>query len=198
MRESPTRKVLISEGLKALLAHGYDGVGIGTVLAAAGVPKGSFYHFFRSKEDFACALLDAYEAHYAQSRDEILDDPTHPPLTRLRLYFEARLEEVEAGPSHGGCLYGVLSQTAATRGPELRQKLSDCFDKWQQGLTAVLEEARDGGDLPRDLDTAAAAAFLIEAYEGAMVRMKADQTPAALDRFRRFALEPLLAGTGPA
>src|SRR5271163_2415989 len=64
MPRPDTRKVLIDEGLKALLANGYDGVGIGPVLAAAGVPKGSFYHFFRSKEEFACAVLDAYAERY--------------------------------------------------------------------------------------------------------------------------------------
>ncbi len=173
-------------------------MGLGPLLAAAGVPKGSFYHFFRSKEDFACALLDAYEAHYADSRRAIFDDPAHPPLTRLRLYFEARLTEVAAELPQGGCLYGVLSQTAATRGPALRQKLSDCFGSWQQSLVTVLDEARDRGDLPGDFDSSAAAAFLIDAYEGALVRVRADQTPAALDRFRRFALEPLLSGAGPA
>jgi AcrR family transcriptional regulator len=52
----------------SLSRHCYDGVGIGPVLSAVNVPKGSFYHFFRSKEDFAIAVLEAYVARYASHR----------------------------------------------------------------------------------------------------------------------------------
>jgi TetR/AcrR family transcriptional regulator, transcriptional repressor for nem operon len=192
MRKSNTRKVLIGEGLKALLANGYDGVGIGPVLTAAGVPKGSFYHFFRSKEDFACAVLEAYADRYVRLREAILADTRQPPLRRLRWYFDELERELASQDPLGGCLYGVLAQTMATRSEAIREKLSQSFHVWEESLRQVLREAQEAGDLAPGLDAKDAAAFLIDAYEGALIRMKSDGSPAAFGRFKSFALEPLL------
>lgn len=184
--------MLIDEGLKALLANGYDGVGIGPVLTAAGVPKGSFYHFFRSKEDFACAVLDAYAERYAHLRENILADKNRPPLQRLRYYFDELERELASEEPLGGCLYGVLAQTMATRSVALREKLVRSFHSWEENLRQVLHEAQQAGDLRPGLDAKDAAAFLIDAYEGALIRMKSDGNLAAFGRFKRLALEPLL------
>jgi len=192
MPRPDTRKVLIDEGLKALLANGYDGVGIGPVLAAAGVPKGAFYHFFRSKEEFAGAVLEAYADRYGRLRQSILADKSRPPLQRLRRYFDELERELASEHPLGGCLYGVLTQTMATRSEALREQLVRSFTAWEAGLRWVLREAQQAGDLAADLDVNAVAAFLIDAYEGALIRMKSDGSAAAFDRFKRFALEPLL------
>ncbi|PZQ52704.1 MAG: hypothetical protein DI556_02685 [Rhodovulum sulfidophilum] len=176
-----------------MLAKGYEGVGIGPVLAAAGVPKGSFYHFFRSKEDFACAIVDAYAAHYTARRGATLEDAARPPLARLERYFAALVEEAAEDP-RGGCVYGVLAQNTARQSEPIRAKVRACFDAWQAAVAAVLAEARDAGDLPPDFDAEGTAAFLIEAYEGALIRAKADGGPAALERFLAFAVAPLVRG----
>ena len=193
MRESPTRKALIDVGLRELLAKGYEGVGIGPVLAAAGVPKGSFYHFFRSKEEFVCAAIDAYAAEYAAKRAATLEAPGQPPLARLGRYFEALVAEAAADP-RGGCFYGVLAQNTARRSEAIRLRIRDCFDAWQAALAQVLAAARDAGDLPPEFDAEGTAAFLIEAYEGALIRAKADGGPAALERFLAFAVAPVTRG----
>jgi TetR/AcrR family transcriptional regulator, transcriptional repressor for nem operon len=195
MRESPTRQALIDVGLREILAKGYDGVGIGPVLAAAGVPKGSFYHFFRSKEDFVRATIDAYAAHYDAARARILRDTDLPPLARLERYFEGLMAEAASDPI-GGCFYGVLAQNTVGQSEMLRLRVRDCFDNWQAAIAEVLVEARDAGDLPPDFDAEGTAAFLIEAYEGALIRAKADGGPAALDRFLAFAVAPVVRGGG--
>jgi TetR/AcrR family transcriptional repressor of nem operon len=198
MRESGTRELLIREGLKSFLAYGYDGVGIGPVLSAVNVPKGSFYHFFRSKEDFAIAVLEAYVVRYAGIRDTLRTDSTRPPLCRLRSHFGALERELIANHPAGGCLYGVLSQTIAALGPLLRKRLHESFQTWQKSILDVLKQAQDRGDLDPSINAEEAAAFLIDAYEGALIRMKSDGVPAAFGRFRTFALEPLLGRTAPA
>jgi TetR/AcrR family transcriptional repressor of nem operon len=197
MTKSHTRKKLIDEGLKAFLANGYDGVGIGAILAAAKVPKGSFYHFFGSKEDFACLVLDAYMARYAGLREHVLADKTMPAAQRLRRYFEELERELVSEGPLGGCLYGVLAQTMATRSAALQARLAQSFRTWQENLRQVLREAQEDGDVSPQLDVNDAAAFLIDAYEGALIRMKSDGGPIALDRFRKFALEPLLGNAAP-
>jgi TetR/AcrR family transcriptional repressor of nem operon len=192
MRESDTRERLIQQGLISFLAYGYDGVGIGPVLSAVNVPKGSFYHFFRSKEDFAIAVLEAYAARYASIRETLQTDKTRPPLSRLRSHFDALEKELIAESPAGGCLYGVLSQTCATLGPMLRKRLHESFQTWQESILRVLQQAQDSGDLDPTIKAGDAAAFLIDAYEGALIRMKSDGVAVTFSRFRTFALEPLL------
>jgi TetR/AcrR family transcriptional regulator, transcriptional repressor for nem operon len=191
MPPANTKELLVEEGLKAFLRHGYDGVGIGPVLAAASVPKGSFYHFFKSKEDFSCAVLQAYAARYAHLREVILVDKSRSPARRLRSYFDTLERELASEVPLGGCLYGVLAQTMATRSTALREQLVKSFQAWEESLFRVLEEAHDSGELSSEIDAKAAAGFLIDAYEGALIRMKVDGAPAAFGRFKTFALEPL-------
>jgi TetR/AcrR family transcriptional repressor of nem operon len=191
MIESETRKELIRAGLNAFLANGYDGVGIGPILAEAGVPKGSFYHFFPSKEAFACAVLEAYGEHYRQNLAVLLTDATQSPRQRLETYFATLEQELRGEQPLGGCLYGVVAQTLATRNPALRTTLQHCFALWEFNLRRVLREAEDAGALAPGVAADAAAAFLIEAYEGALVRMKAEDSFAPLERFKDYGLRRL-------
>ena len=186
-----TRTALIDQGLKGLLTAGYDGVGLSAILAAANVPKGSFYYFFKSKEDFACAVLDAYEQHYIALRQSILGDTNRSPLERLQAYFD-ELERIHLSEKPlGGCLYGVLAQTAAARSPRFRARIAAVFATWDAQFEHVLIQAQAAGEVDPQVDPKAVAAFLIEAYEGALVRMKVDGGSAAFQRFRTFALGPL-------
>ncbi|WP_172347611.1 TetR/AcrR family transcriptional regulator [Mesorhizobium sp. NZP2298] len=191
MAESATRKELIRVGLKALLTNGYDGVGVGPILAEAGVPKGSFYHFFPSKEVFACAVLEAYGEHYRQNLAVLLTDPTQSPQQRLETYFAALEQELRGEQPLGGCLYGVVAQTLATRSPALRKTLQQCFALWEFNLRDALREADAAGALAPGVAADAAAAFLIEAYEGALVRMKAEDSFAPYERFKEYGLRRL-------
>ncbi|MCX8280039.1 TetR family transcriptional regulator C-terminal domain-containing protein [Phyllobacterium sp. 0TCS1.6C] len=194
MSKIDTRAVLIDEGLKALLSHGYEGAGIGPILKSAGVPKGSFYHFFESKEDFASAVLTTYCERNRVVRAQLFGDRSKSPLDRLRAYFEYYENIYGAGDPTCGCLLGNLSQSIAAHSEVLRKELNRSFTAWQEDFKSVLREARDVGELPDHLEPDEAAAFLIDAYEGALIRMKAEGSIKPLQRFRAMALEGLLAG----
>lgn len=193
--ENSTRDRLIAEGLKSMILNGFDGIGLNAILAAARVPKGSFYYFFPSKEAYASAVLDAYEARYIALRERFFRDESFAPLTRLRRYFDAVEAMHLAEAPLAGCLYGVLSQTAAARSEAFRARLAVVFRSWQAHMAGLLEEAKSLGHLPQGTDCADAAAFLIDAYEGLLVRMKVERDAGAFARFRRHALDPLC---GPA
>ena len=189
-KESNTRETLITEGLKSLIVSGYDGVGINTVLDGAGVPKGSFYYFFKSKEDFVVAVLDAYERHYVELRGLILGNGSLSPMQRLRDYFD-EVERIHMAETPlGGCLYGVLAQTMQQRGPRFRARLAKAFAGWEAQLEGLLREAQALGEIDPRHDPKEAAAFLIDAYEGALIRMKVEGG-SAFGRFRHFALGSL-------
>lgn len=187
---SNSRHALITEGLKSLIVNGYDGVGINAILEGAGVPKGSFYHFFKSKEDFVLAVLDAYERHYVELRNAILGDTKKSPMQRLHDYFD-EVERIHLAETPlSGCLYGVLAQTLEARSPDFRGRLAKAFSQWEAQLECLLHEAQKLGEIDACHDPKEAAAFLIDAYEGALIRMKVDGG-SAFGRFRQFALAPL-------
>lgn len=198
IKENDTRKKLVVEGLKSMIVNGYDGIGLNAILDASGVPKGSFYHFFKSKEDFAAAVLDAYERHYIELRNILLNDESQSPLHRLRNYFD-EVERIHLAETPlGGCLYGVLAQTAAVRSPEFRAKLERVFSSWEAQLQGLLKEAQYAGEIDPGVDTREAAAFLIDAYEGTLVRMKVNDDKKAFTRFKHFAFGALSSRVGAA
>jgi len=180
-----TREKLIATGLKAMLTQGYDGTGIGPILALSGIPKGSFYHYFASKDDFTAAVIDSYAAHYGMVFERLQEDATLTPLGRLHAYFEELGREIEEEFPHGGCLYGMLAQTIAMRSPVLREKLSAVYRAWEERLTTLLAQAQAGGEIAPTADLREVVCLLMDAYEGAIVRMKAEGDAAAFERFRR-------------
>ncbi|MBS7539241.1 TetR/AcrR family transcriptional regulator [Ancylobacter lacus] len=184
---SPTREKILAAGIRALLEHGYEGTGLGPLLASVDVPKGSFYHFFPSKEDFAAAVLDAYVAHYRAHRLAVFGDATRTPMARLDAYIVHLEAEALGGTALAGCLYGVLAQSVGGLGPELRQRLAAAFERWEQDLAALIAEAQQAGEVDPALDPADTAAGLIDFYEGAIVRARAGGGAAAFRRLRRFA-----------
>lgn len=186
-----TRAKLVAEGLKSMIVNGYDGIGLNAILDAAAVPKGSFYYFFKSKEEFAAAVLEAYERHYVELRDVILSDVSVSPLQRLRNYFD-EVERIHLAETPlGGCLYGVLGQTARARTPQFRAKLAAVFSSWEKQLQGLLKQAQLAGEIDPSINPKDAAAFLIDAYEGMLIRTKVDGNKKAFNRFKTFAIDSL-------
>ncbi|MDA5638691.1 MULTISPECIES: TetR/AcrR family transcriptional regulator [Agrobacterium] len=191
--QSATRTRLISEGMRQLLAHGYEGVGIGPVLKEVNVPKGSFYYFFASKDDFVVAVIEAYEQKYARIRERLFSDTSLRALQRLSVYFETLELELKQDGPYAGCLYGVIAQTAAGRSTLVRDALVTSFRRWETSMRELLMQAQYEGDIAGDEDISDLCACIIEAYEGALIRVKATGDIGALTRFRTRGLKRLMA-----
>lgn len=191
-----TREILVNEGMTAFMAKGYEGIGIQQILAAAGVPKGSFYNFFDSKEGFALEVLDAYARRYIEFVAEYLHCDG-PPLDRLRAYFSALEDEMCRAGDAAGCLYGVLSQTSAPHSDVLRERLKEAFASWRENLVRLLSDAREQGELAQNADIAALSDAIIDSYEGALLRMRAEGSTVPVRRYRNVTLEALLVAAAP-
>lgn len=191
-----TREHLLRAGVEAFRIGGYAATGLGPLLRRAGVPKGSFYHFFPSKEAFAREVLAAYADAGHERRVAHLADASRPPLLRLRNYFEDLADgfaaALAAGRPMGGCLLGNLAQEVAPRHPELRDAIAAAFARWRHSLAAVLREAAARDELPQGLAGDDMAGFLIDAWEGALLAAKAHGTTAPLQRFIRIVFEQAL------
>lgn len=192
METPSTREHLLQVGLERLRSTGYTATGVKEILDLAGVPKGSFYHYFPSKEAFAGEVFQLYAEGEARRSERILGDRKVAPLKRLRQYFEELISVYGQSAAISGCLVGSLSLEVADHSPKLQMQLKAVYGFWQKGIADVLREAVERGDLPRSTQPDKLAEFLLNSYEGALVRMKAEKSDKPLENFLHFAFNVLL------
>lgn len=192
MSKPNVREQLLVAGLETLHARGFNATGVQDIVDAAGVPKGSFYNYFASKDALGAEVVQLYAAK-AEARLRLLQDSSMPPLVRLRTYFEAlnRLGVV-SGYAHG-CLLGNFSTELSAQSPAIRDCLRKVFTDWTAAVAVVIAEAQGAGDVPKTIAAAPLAGFLIDAWEGAVMRSKVERSRAPLDAFLTVAFSKILA-----
>ena len=186
-----TKQHLIEHGLGMLLEQGYTALGLQALLAAAQVPKGSFYHHFRDKEDFALHVLDAYMVAVHATLDACVADEARTPLDRIRRFFT----EVQGSYAHEGylgCLIGGLGQELSGVSPVFAAKIDGCLGAIAEGLATCLEAAKAEGTLSADADTRAMADLIVDCWEGAALRSRLRRDPAPLATMLDFCLGALV------
>ncbi len=180
-----TRERLLDAGLRLLLKRGYNDLGIQTLLAATGIPKGSFYHYFKSKEDFALQVIDLYMSEVHRGLDASLGDETLPPLERVRKFFEISTEKYRKD-GYLGCMLGGLGQELSGVNEVFRDKIEQCFSEIARRHAGCLEAARQQGTLPPDTDPHVMANLLLNCWEGAALRSRLRRDPAPLEQMLDF------------
>jgi TetR/AcrR family transcriptional regulator, transcriptional repressor for nem operon len=186
-----TKQRLLDAGLAMLLRHGYNDLGIQALLDATGVPKGSFYHHFADKEDFALQAVDQYMHEVHAGLDVCLGDHGRPPLDRVRHFFELTQAKYRS-EGYMGCLLGGLGQELSGVNEAFRRRIEQCFSEIADRMANCLEEARRSGDIPASADVRQMASLLVDCWEGAALRsrLRRDAAPltAMLDFYFRSAV----------
>ena len=183
-----TKQRLLDVGLPMLLEHGYNGLGIQTLLDAANTPKGSFYHHFADKEDFALQVIDQYMQQVHAGLDDCLGDENRPPLERVRRFFELTQQSYKK-EGYLGCLLGGLGQELSGANEVFRRKIEKCFIQISTRTADCLEEARQRGDIPADSDPRRMASLLVDCWEGAALRSRLRGNPSSLTAMLDFFFE---------
>ncbi|MDA8259234.1 MAG: TetR family transcriptional regulator C-terminal domain-containing protein [Betaproteobacteria bacterium] len=173
-----TKQRLLDIGMAMLLKHGYHDLGMQALLDAASTPKGSFYHHFKDKEDFALQVIDQYMGHVHAGLDTCLGDESQPPLERVRRFFELTLQHYRK-EGYLGCLLGGLGQELSGVSEVFRHKIEQCFSQIAKRITVCLEEARKRGDILAESNTKRMASLLVDCWEGAALRsrLRGNATP---------------------
>jgi TetR/AcrR family transcriptional regulator, transcriptional repressor for nem operon len=177
MEKRDTKAEIISAGTEMVSIHGYNATGIDAVLKQAGVPKGSFYHYFGSKEDFGLAIIDRFAERYEQRLATFLDDDEVSPLNRIRNYLESGLARISQNQCTKGCLIGNLGQELADQNERFRLRLDTIFSSWKERFAACLRDAQQKGELGAQLDADVLACFILSSWEGAVLRAKVMKSP---------------------
>ncbi len=162
-----------------LLEHGYHDLGVAALLEETDIPKGSFYHHFESKEDFALQVIDLYMESVHAGLDLCLGDASRPPLARVRRFFELT-EEKYRGDGYLGCLLGGLGQELSGVSEVFRRKVEWCLSEIARRIATCLDEAVRRGDLKKKTDTRAMADLLVNCWEGAALRTRLLRDPRPL------------------
>jgi TetR/AcrR family transcriptional repressor of nem operon len=185
------REELLAAGLEVLHQKGFNATSVQDITDAAGAPKGSFYNHFESKEALAAEALREY-VERGKARREILRDATVPPLRRLRKYFETLVEAaVDAGFS-AGCLLGNFAAEMSPQSTLIRKRVGEALAAWSGVIAGVIREAQESGAITAVESPKVLAAFVIDAWEGAMLRAKVAKDRAPLDAFLQVTFTRLL------
>ncbi len=192
--EPGTRDRIVDAGASHVIRKGYHPTGIKDVLADAGVPKGSFYHWFSSKEEFGLAVLDRYVREYDHYLDSVLGDPDRSPVDRLARFFDDGIARFEDIGAVDGCMVGNLSQELGDQDESFRQALEAALIGWRDRIAAVLTQAQAAGEVGEEIDPATTADFILDAWEGALLRMKVQASVEPLRTCKQLVLEQVLRG----
>lgn len=187
------RDKLVTSGTRTVHERGFASVGLREITAAAGVAQGSFTNHFASKAEFGVAVLDHYFDQIRSVIAQTLCNEEQRPTERLRAYFDTITDLFAAAGWRYGCLAGNMGLEAAEHSEIIRQRLSEIFAEWTPPFVDVIRRGQEGGEIRGDLDAEEAGVALLEAWHGAMLRMKIDRSPAPLDRFKHLILPAVLA-----
>jgi TetR/AcrR family transcriptional repressor of nem operon len=177
--------------------RGFNGSSVQDIVDAAGVPKGSFYNHFDSKEALGVEVVRAYTAVVGAylveaGAAEILSGPGSP-LQRIRAYFEAVIEQNVSCGVRKGCLLGNFATELAPHSEQIAKAVTDALHNWSAAVGVALTQAQEAGELASDVDTDALARYLVDSYEGAAARAKLIGDRAPMDDFIRTTFDFLLA-----
>lgn len=175
------RAHLLKVGVAVLTEKGFSAVGIDEILSRAGIPKGSFYHYFSSKDDFGLELIDSYAAYFARKLDRWLLDESLAPLARLIAFCDDARAGMERYEFRRGCLVGNLGQEMGVLPEPFRARLIGVLEDWEARTAACLVAARSAGEISADTDCGRLAQAFWIGWEGAVLRAKLERHSAPID-----------------
>ncbi len=166
------REQLVRAGVALLTERGISATPLDDVLATTGLPKGSFYHHFGTKEAWVSETIAAYGAYFERKLKRHFDDPTLPPLQRLQAFVDGACAGMARYAFQRGCLVGNLGQEVNQLSEAQRQQLEAIFARWEELLAQCLGDAVHAGELsPTATLHPLAHAFWI-GWEGAILRAR--------------------------
>jgi TetR/AcrR family transcriptional repressor of nem operon len=182
------RNVIQEAGTKLFTQRGFNASSVKDITEAAGVPKGSFYNHFKSKEALAADILTVYGN--GTTDRSILTNPNIPALTRLKTHFAALNEYFSR--CNEGCLVGQFMAEVSDDTPQLRESLLSVLGLWGEQISSAIADGQKQGSIRKDLKADELAAFLIDAYEGAIFRTRVEKNPRALKSFSKVVFSSIV------
>ena len=186
------RDRLLIAGVAVFSKRGFNGCSVQDITEQAGVPKGSFYNHFESKEALGAAAIEHYWNDNAAGLLDRLSQGDASPLARLRDYFEQVSVQLTAMDFTCGCLIGNMTAELSDHSAVIAAQLSTVFASWTQRVAACIVEAQAAGEITTDTDPTALATFTLNAWEGALLRARVEKNGRPLQQFAEFLFSQVL------
>jgi TetR/AcrR family transcriptional repressor of nem operon len=197
MPRANVKDQLIESAVEVFHARGFNGCSVQDIVEAAGVPKGSFYNHFDSKEALGVEVVRAYTqlvgSYVAEAGASQIFSGPRTPLGRIRAYFEAVVEQNVSCGVRKGCLLGNFATELAPHSQQIANAVTEALDNWSAAVSRALAQAQEAGELAQDADVEALGRYLVDGYEGAAARAKLMGNRAPMDEFIRTTFDFLLA-----
>jgi len=166
------REHILDAGLSVLSQKGYNGTGVKEIVDAAGVPKGSFYNHFTSKEAFVIEAVERIAKENLKAAESVLTDQSKSAKARILEFFSGGCDQMSEEEFHGGCLIGNLCLEMADENEAIRETTSKIMCKQIGLIQQCLQDAKESGELKEALTPEDLAEFIYYAWEGAIMRAK--------------------------
>ncbi len=187
-----TRDRILRTGADIVHLKGFNNTGLQEILDAAQVPKGSFYNYFKNKEDFGLAVVDYYDQHFAYLAKTILEDFSIPPVQRISRVLDGFDDFFKAHDFTYGCPIGNLAQEMGDLSPTFRTRLKKALNSMVQAYARVLAEAQEEDLIPKNISPLETALFLVASWHGAIIQMKLTKSLKPLEIQRKFIFDVVL------
>lgn len=191
MPKPNVKEQIVTASVTLLHSKGFNATSVQDITDAAGVPKGSFYNHFASKEELGVEVLRRYTEQAGQI-GAVLGDASLPPLARLRDYFARMVAANAASGFDAGCMLGNFSTELSNQSPAIRHTARQSFASMSAMLEEIITQGQHDGSIAGDRPARELANFTVDAWQGAVLRAKAEKDRAPLDRFVDMLLNRIL------
>ena len=192
------KEAILEKGMEVMWVNGYNGTSVKDIVSAAGIPKGSFYFYFDSKEEFAIEALKYYLEFTEKLSEPIMEDPTLGPMEKLRKLFKVRVDaafnmfDCNCGEFQGGCFMSNLGQEMSDTNERIREAVNYAIEEFKGPIVKLLMEAQMAGEAKQDLDPNKFMNFLESTMQGAMMTVKASRDPQPIHDAEHFLFDVIL------
>ncbi len=190
MKTDKKEKIIQAAG-DIIRKKGFNNTGIMEIVTHAGVPKGSFYFYFKNKDDLGLHLIDHFLASFISLADETLR-ANKSPIAQLRLFFDRLLNDLENAEFEGGCPIGNLAQESGGLSDTFRVKLNETFAVMREKFGEFIQSAVSSNELPETTDVDETAGFVLSGLEGAILQMKVSKSTVPFRVFNHIIFDKVL------
>jgi TetR/AcrR family transcriptional repressor of nem operon len=184
------RENIVEAALVEFHRRGFNACSVEDITKAAGVPKGSFYNHFKSKQALGAEVVDRYtkgSGWETERRDG------ESALEQLRARFTAMRNVLADDDFALGCLIGNMGAEVADHSPVIREQVGSSLKDWSASIAQSIRDARAEDDIDAGLDADALSRFILNAWEGSLIRAKVVKNPEPIDDFFGAVFDNLLA-----
>jgi TetR/AcrR family transcriptional repressor of nem operon len=169
------KRQLLGAAVRLMLRQGFSGTTVDQICAEAGVTKGSFFHYFSSKEEICRASMAAWTGNWLDILSDARFDRIPDPVDRLDRLFDVMAETYLRAEVDAGCMVGTVAQEIAASNRNLGDLCEGHFDTWTNGVSKLLADAKAAHPPTVDFDPDSVADLMLGIVQGTLLVAKTRQ-----------------------